>query len=161
MKTRTHRFSAALVLGAATLILPLASLARTAKTCPDCSCVWVDPDDPKKVSETPVTRLVKPTADEKNPYNFVYAVASDPNAKKECKGKTCKCRIIVRRTKTIDKEEQVSDAVVEAGKGENSYRQGKFEKAQKELGKNEKIELLPACVLLDEDGEPEFGEAHK
>jgi hypothetical protein len=134
--------------------------AKTAKTCPDCACIFLDAAG--KQSATPVPILVRPGADATNDFNYGYEVKSDPAAKKACQGKQCNCRIIKRTTEVVKGEKQVSDQVVSAGKGANTYRLGAFKKAEADAKKKGGgVELLPACVLLGEDGDPEYGQPHE
>src|SRR2546427_473311 len=113
-------FVLAVILGVLLLGNPKCCEAKTAKTCPNCACVFLDAAG--KQSATPVPILIRPGANKEDDSSFVYEVKSAPAAKKPCQGKTCDCRLIKRTTEVVKGVTQVSDQVVFAGKGDNSYR---------------------------------------
>jgi len=159
MARNTNQFVIVMLFGTLLLASPVLCAAKTAKTCADCGCIWVDATG--KQNATPVPILIREGIDKNNDFNYAYEVKSDPAAKKKCEGRTCNCRIIVRTTEVIKGVKQVSDYVRPAGKGKDSYRLGSFKKGDAEAKKKGGgVELIPACVLLGEDGEPEYGQAH-
>jgi hypothetical protein len=159
MARDTNQFAIAMLFGTLLLGIPVLCAGKTAKTCPDCGCIWLDASG--KQSVTPVPILIRERSEQNNDFNYAYEAKSDPAAKKKCEGKTCNCRIIVRTMEVVKDEKHVSDLVRHAGKGDHSYRLGNFKKEDAEAKKKGGgVELIPACVLLGEDGEPEYGTPH-